>query len=585
MPPTSKKPFRGYITPFDRNFLDPDTKLSCIGQGAVGGKAQGLASIRQVLKSNIDSNDFRDISIDIPAMAVICTDVFDDFMADNDLEQIAFSDLPDDRIAHAFQRAELPFEVLGDLRVLIEQVRTPLAIRSSSMLEDEMQEPFAGIYTTKMIPNNLYDPDIRFRQLIEAIKLVYASTFARSAKEYRKMTGHHEKDEKMAVIIQKVVGKRYHSRYYPELSGVARSYNFYPMKPAKPEDGVVDLALGLGKTIVDGGVAWSYSPSYPKAEPPYGSVENLLQETQTEYWAVNMGETNHYSPTRETEYLVLENLTAAEKDGSLRYLASTYNAYSGRLTPGVSFNGPRALTFAPLLVLKEVPVNELITMLLSICENELHTDVEIEFAMTFDPHRFSFLQVRPMIVRTDYVQVTEDELYGDSVLIASENALGNGVEDDISNIVYIKPESFNLKHTKAIIPELEQFNEKLLNMKLPYVLMSFGRLGTTDPWLGIPVKWGQICGAKVIVEATQENIRVDLSQGSHFFHNIINLGVKYFSIPFSSQFKVDWEWLSKQETLAESQFLRHVRLPNPLSVKVDGRSGRGVIHKSKNEYE
>jgi phosphoenolpyruvate synthase/pyruvate phosphate dikinase len=585
MPPTSKKPLWEDLPPFDRNFLDPETPLSCIGQGAIGGKAQGLATIRQVLNSNFDGNDFRGISIDIPGMAVICTDVFDTFMVDNDLDQITCSDLTDDRIAHAFQKAELPFEILGDLRVLIEQVNTPLAIRSSSMLEDEMQEPFAGIYTTKMIPNNLYDPDIRFRQLMEAIKLVYASTFFRSAKEYRKMSGHHENDEKMAVIIQKVVGKRYHTRFYPELSGVARSYNFYPMKPARPEDGVVDLALGLGKTIVDGGIAWSYSPAYPKAEPPYGSVDNLLQETQTEFWAVNMGETNRYSPTRETEYLIRENLTAADKDGSLRYLASTYNAYSGRLTPGISFEGARALTFAPLLVLKEVPVNDLIQTLLSICENELHTDVEIEFAMSFNPHRFSFLQVRPMIVRTDYVQVDEDELYGDGVLIASENALGNGVDDGISDIVYIKPDSFDLKHSKAIIPELEQFNAKLLDMDLPYVLMSFGRLGTTDPWLGIPVKWGQICGAKVIVEATMENIRVDLSQGSHFFHNIINLGIKYFSIPFSSQFKVDWEWLDKQEVVVESQFVRHVRLHNPLYVKVDGRSGRGVIRKAKNEYD
>lgn len=585
MAPTSMRSSQTDFTPFDRNFLDPQTPLSRIGQGAIGGKAQGLAAIRQVLHSVMDGNDFKGVSIDIPAMTVICTDVFDTFLAINDLEQIARSDMPDDRIAHAFMKAELPFDVLGDLRALIEQARTPLAIRSSSLLEDEMQEPFAGIYKTKMIPNDQYDPDIRFRQLVEAIKLVYASTFAKAAKEYRKMTGHEEDDEKMAVIVQKVVGKRYHDRFYPELSGVARSYNFYPMNPAKPEDGVVDLALGLGKTIVDGGVAWSYSPAYPKAEPPFGSVENLLKETQTEFWAVNMGNNVSYDPTRETEYLVHENLIAAEKDGSLRYLASTYNSFSRRLTPGIGFKGARALTFAPLLVLKEVPINDLIVTMLSICENELHSDVEIEFAMTFNPPRLSFLQVRPMIVRKDYVQLSDDEFFGDSVLIASENALGNGIDDTITDIVYIKPDNFDLGKTKTIIPELESINSKLLDMNAPYLLISFGRLGTADPWLGIPVNWGQICGAKVIVEATQEKIRVDLSQGSHFFHNIINLGVKIFSIPFSSQFKIDWEWLDKQEIVEESHFVRHAKLQAPLLVKVDGRRGRGVIQKSKNAHE
>ena len=384
----------------------------------------------------------------------------------------------------------------------------------------------------------------------------------------------------MAVIIQKMVGKRYHNRFYPELSGVARSYNYYPVNPAKPEDGVVNLALGLGKTIVDGSISWTYSPAYPKVEPPFGSVKELLNGTQTEYWSVNMGDTPLYDPIKETEYLLLESIVTAERDGSLRHLASTYNPQSGRLTPGTGFTGPRALTFAPILRLQELPLNELVKNLLSICEQALNTPVEIEFAMTLNPHHFGFLQVRTMVLPQDEVQVMDDELSNEDVFLASETVFGNGVINNIEDIVYIIPESFELRHGRLVVSELEKFNDALLDSNCPYLLIVFGRLGTTDPWLGIPVKWGQISAAKVIVEATKENIKVELSQGSHFFHNIINLNIKYFSIPYSSPHQIDWEWLNQQEVVGEARFVRHVRLKNPLRIRVDGRIGRGVIYKS-----
>ena len=545
----------------------------------MGGKAQGLASIRQTLISNLDPADFPGITIDIPQMAVVGTDVFDDFMRQNDLEEIAYSDLPDDRISHAFQKADLPFEVLGDLRALVEQVHTPIAVRSSSLLEDAKHKPFAGVYVTKMIPNREYDHDIRFRQLVEAIKFVFASTFSKTAKNYRTAVGHRVEDEKMAVIIQKIVGRRNYSRFYPELSGVARSYNYYPLRPAGPEDGVVNLALGLGKTIVDGGISWTYSPAYPKIEPPFGSVKELINGTQTEYWTVNMGKQLEYDPINETEYLLLDNIVTAEPDGSLRYLASTYNQQSGRLTVGTGFKGPRALTFAPLLVLQELPLNQLIVKLLSICEQALNTAVEIEFAMTFDPNLFGFLQVRSMVIPVDEVHVMEDELVGENVFLASDTVLGNGVVESIKDILYIKPDDFELRHARIVVRELEKLNENMLEKDHPYLLIVFGRLGTLDPWLGIPVRWGQISGAKVIVEATKENIKVELSQGSHFFHNIINLNIKFFSIPFTSPYQVDWDWLNQQEIIAEGRFVRHVRLQNPLQVRVDGRTSKGVIYK------
>lgn len=565
---------------FDKSFFGSDGPIQIIGQGSLGGKAQGLVDIHDMLKSEFSHEEFPGIQIDIPDMVVVCTDAFDKFMERNDLFEIAYSDLSDDRIALAFQQADLPFEVLGELRALITQVHTPLAIRSSSMLEDSTFEPFAGIYATKMIPNNQYDINTRFRKLVEAIKLVYASTYFKAAKDYIKLTKHNIEDEKMAVIIQEEVGKRYGDRFYPEISGVARSYNFYPMGRAKHEDGIVYLALGLGKTIVDGGISWCYSPAYPKVDPPSRSVEELLKQSQTEFWAVNMGDPPEYNPIEETEYLLFSNITAAEEDGTLRYLSSTYDPYAQRLSIGIGNQGPRVLTFAPLLVLEQIAVNRLVTSLLSISEVALKGPVEIEFAMTFNPHRFGFLQVRRMVVFDEGVEIPDDDLVGDNVLLASKDVLGNGITKTVHDIVYVRPESFESKHTKSIALELSEINRGLVDRDRPYLLVVFGRLGTTDPWLGIPMQFGEVSGAKAIVEATREDFNVVLSQGSHYFHNITSLGVKYFSVPFSSEHKVDWDWLNEQEIVEDMQFIRHVKLPNPLTIMVDGRGGVGVVYKT-----
>ncbi len=550
-----------------------------IGSGELGGKAQGLAFIEEVVKAEFRPADFPQIEFCIPTLATICTDIFDAFMERNRLHEIAFSDLPDERIAHAFQQAELPFEALGPLRSLVSEHHTPLAIRSSSLLEDALYLPFAGVYTTKMTPNNQFSVDDRFNKLVEAIKLVYASTYFKSAKDYIRATQHDTRAEKMAVTIQQVIGKPFGKRFYPEVSGVARSYNYYPMGRARPEEGVVSLALGLGKTVVEGGITWTYSPAYPKVDPPYRAVRELLKQTQTEFWAINLGDPPEYDPINEAEYLLLENIAVAEADSALRYLASTYNAYSDRLTPGVASAGARVLTFAPLLVLEELPFNTFICLLLEICQKALQGPVEIEFAMTLNPHRFGFLQVRPMAVFSEEVVIKAGEMHHETVLVASDKVLGHGVRRDIQDIVYVKPETFAFKHTREIVPELARLNRALLADQRPYALIVFGRLGTTDPWLGIPVNWGQVSGAQVVVEATPAHVNVELSQGSHFFHNIISLGVRYFSLPPTSQFQIDWGWLEEQETIAETQFLRHVRVHAPLQVRVDGRRGWGVIHK------
>jgi hypothetical protein len=545
------------------------------GREEIGGKAQGLLSIREAIAGM--SHTF---TVDIPKMTILGTSVFEAFIERNRLWDIALSDQPDERIAHAFQKADMPFEALGELRYLANHWTAPLAVRSSGFLEDKTTMPFAGVYQTKMIPNNVPDPDTRFQKLVEAIKLVWASTFFKIAKDYCQATELCMGDEKMAVIIQEIVGKRHQDRFYPELSGVARSFNYYPVKPARPEDGVVSLALGLGKTIVDGEKTWVYSPAYPNRPPPFKSMEDLLEETQNEFWVVNMAKPREYNPIKETEFMQKVNLMAADQDGTLSHLVSTYDIESDRLSPGAGSRGPRVLTFAPLLTLNSSPLNDLISDVLIRCEQKLGCPVEIEFAATFDPNCFGFLQVRPMVVPSGDLRVTGEDLQQEEAVIASETVLGNGSIQNIEDIVYVIPERLTLKESRRIAEELEQHNQRLMAEKRPYALIVFGRLGTLDPWLGIPVTWGQICGAKVVVEATQENVKVELSQGSHYFHNIINLGVLYFCMPFNSPYRIDWGWIENQPVYQENAFTRHVRLPAPLTIKVDGRSSRGVITRS-----
>jgi hypothetical protein len=564
---------------FDRTTNDPGIRIRVIGSGAIGGKAQGLVFLNQLAAVDEIKADHPGISLGIPPLTILGTDVFDAFLKKNDLGRFREGEFTDSQIAHAFQQAELPFSILGDLQALVNQVRSPLAVRSSSLLEDATFQPFAGVYATKMIPNHQFDPSQRFQKLSEAIKYVFASTFFTSARSYRDATGHDHSEEKMAVILQDVHGTRHQLRFYPELSGVARSYNFYPLGRSKPEDGVVSLALGLGKTIVDGGIAWTYSPSHPRIGPPYGSVQELLKLSQKEFWAINMGTPLIYDPIKETEYLVHENLAAAERDGTLQELCSTYDPQADRLVPGLSHNGPRALTFAPLLQLKKYPLNEVIKSLLEICQQQLEAPVEIEFAMTFSPLSLGLVQVRSMVVSAAQIHLSEEDLLHEGRLAASGNALGNGELKDICDIVYVVPETFELSETRTIARELESINHSLLAEDRPYLLIVFGRLGSSDPWLGIPVDWGQISGTRVIIETYQDDFSVDMSQGSHFFHNLTSLGVQYLAVPKSGGFPIDWGWLQRQPQVQRTDFVRHIRLASPLSIRVDGRSSRGVILK------
>jgi hypothetical protein len=567
---------------FDRNFFGSDKIVSRIGSGAIGGKASGLAFIKDVILSPLDKRQAGDIGIDIPRLVVITTEIFDRFMKDNDLYQLVEQEIPDDQIAYAFQQASLPPDITGDLRALIASVHTPLAIRSSSLLEDAMYEPFAGVYGTKMIPNNQPEIDNRFKKLVETLKFVYASTFFKAARDYIQATQRSVAEEKMAVIVQEVVGKRFNDRFYPHLSGVARSFNFYPIGRAAPENGVVELALGLGKTIVEGGLVWSYSPAYPGIGPPVGSSAELLKLTQTEFWAIHMGKPPEHDPIRETEYLVKGSLADAELDDTLRHIASTYQPQNDRLVMGTGPDGPRVLTFSPILEGGEIPFNSTIKRVLALCEEAVGSEVEIEFAVTLDtrkglPADLGFLQVRPMVVSDQIIEVGPDELASPAALAASEKALGNGVIDNIRDVVYVKPEGFEARHTGRIAAEIDVMNRRLVQEGRQYLLIGFGRWGSSDPWLGIPVVWGQVSNAKAIVEATLPEMNVELSQGSHFFHNLTSFQILYLPVHHAGKYQINWSWLGAQQEVSGTPHISHVRTDKPITVKVDGRSRQGVI--------
>lgn len=580
---------RPEVPPFDRRFFDGTEQFTRIGSGEFGGKAHSLLGVKDLLAAGLDAvlgkrspSLRRQFDVRVPTLTVVTTDLFERFMDSNRLWDVVRAGESDHRIALAFLAADLPVELLGDLYALVCQVHTPLAVRSSSLLEDALHQPFAGVYATKMIPNNQHDVETRFHKLVEAVKFVYASTFFENARNYRRLTGHSAED-RMAVILQAIVGRRHRDRFYPELSGVARSYSFYRSGRTRPEDGVVNLAFGLGKTIVDGGITWSYSPAQPGATPPYSSVRDLLGGSQLAFWAVNMGAPPAYDPAAEAEYLVRSPVADAEEDETLRLVASTYDARSDRLSMGVGVAGPRALNFAPLLVLEEFALNDLLRALLHLCQDALGAPVEIEFAATFPPPgseaaaEFGFLQVRPMSVSDEVVEVDLDVLDRGSVLVASERVMGNGTVTGVRDVVYVKPEAFEAKHTPAIAADLARINLELVERGVPYLLIGFGRWGSSDPWLGIPVTWAQIGGARAIVEATLPAMNVDPSQGSHFFHNIASFNVSYFSVPFDGGFPVDWDGLARADAVADTPFVRHVRLRGALRIAVDGRRGRGAI--------
>ncbi len=576
---------RGSIVAYSRYFHEDYSQFSIIGSGSIGGKARGLAFLDRILANSFNREQFANIEIAIPRTVVVGTDVFDEFIKENDLLACAVDGNSDNYIVNRFIQASLPAKIVGDLRDFIKHVRVPLAVRSSSLLEDSLYLPFAGIYATKMLPNDQHGDDIRFLNLVNAIKFVYASTFSRQAKSYISSTSHRIEDEKMAVLIQPVIGTLHYDCFYPDFSGVARSYNYYPVGQAKPEDGVVNVALGLGKTVVDGGISLRFTPAFAGILPQFTSIKDMFNFSQRDFYAVSMKHVASVAFLEEDQYLIKQGLDRAEKDGVLTYLASTYSRENDSVYDGISFPGPRIINFAHILKNDIFPLAKILQCLLKLSSDAMDCPVEMEFAVSLDaanvfPAVFSVLQVRPLVVQDELVKVDLSEIQKEFALCYSSQVLGNGVSNMIRDVVFVKPAVFDAAKSPEIAVEVDKFNSSLCANNTPYMLVGPGRWGSTDPWLGIPVKWSQISGVKVVVEVSLPNMNVDPSQGSHFFQNMTSLRIGYFTIPLNSTSgSIDWPWLEAQPVVSESLYLKHVRLQQPLKIIIDGRKGQGVIMK------
>jgi CheY-like chemotaxis protein len=546
-----------------------------IGVGSLGGKARGLAFMRHLLRKHRFARLFPEVKVSVPPAVVLATDVFDRFLTENDLADFALNCSDDDAIVRRFLEAALPATVRNQLLEFLGEVHYPLAVRSSSLLEDSQYQPFTGVYETFMLANQHADLSVRLERLMEAIKRVYASTFSQHAKAYVRATPYRLEEEKMAVILQQIVGAPHGGRFYPDFSGVARSYNFYPVPPMQFRDGIAAVALGLGRAVVDGGKCLSFCPRYPRHILQFSSVEALeLNEAER---GEGVSETN----LREARF----GLDAAEKDGTLDALASTYSADNHVVYDGVSRPGARVVSFAPVLKHDVFPLASLLEQLSKMGEDAFGRPVEIEFAACLaqkadDPADFGFLQVRPLVLSREGEELRLDEVDPQRLVCQSSKVLGNGRISGLHDVVVVDFHRFERARSKEVAGGVAHFNAKLGSEGRPYLLIGVGRWGSTESWLGIPVEWDEISGARVIVEAGFRDFRVTPSQGSHFFQNLTAFQVGYFTVnPDAGEGFVDWQWLANTVAIEEEGCVRHLRFETSLSVVMNGRTSQGMIFK------
>ncbi len=575
----------GVVAIYQKDRFDEYSNFARIGNGSLGGKGRGLAFMGTMVKRypRLESENF---SVDIPKTVVICTDIFDEFMDTNDLYPIALSDATDEEILARFEQGQLPDRVLDDLLALFDVTHAPIAVRSSSLLEDSHYQPFAGIYSTYMVPH-VDDRHEMLRLLRTAIKAVYASVFYRDSKGYLTATQNLIDQEKMAIVLQEVVGTAYGDHFYPTLSGVARSLNFYPIGDETAEDGIANIALGLGKYIVDGGLTLRFSPRHPHHILQTSTTDMALRETQTRFYALDLRSLRPDLQTAAAFNLLRLGLKEAEADGSLRLISSTYEPYDQVIYEGYYPGGRKIISFVNILEHGVFPLAETIDRLLHIGKKEMGRPVEIEFAMNIAPDgktaKFYLLQIRPIVDNKETVDEDLTLIDPADTLISTHNALGNGIITDVADVVYVRSEAFNASNNQLIAYDIDKLNHELAAEGRCYVLVGPGRWGSSDPWLGIPVKWPHISNARVIVECGLESYRIDPSQGTHFFQNLTSFGVGYFTInPFKGDGTFDEGWLNRLPAEHETAYLRHVRLSAPCTIKMDGRRSLGVVMKPLN---
>lgn len=572
---------QGVVAVFQRDRFDRYSNFARIGDGSLGGKGRGLAFIDNMVKRHAEFEEFENASVVIPKTVVLCTDIFDEFMDMNQLYQVALSDADDETILRAFLRAKLPDRLVEDFFAFFDVVKSPIAIRSSSLLEDSHYQPFAGIYSTYMIPY-LTDKYEMLRMLSDAIKGVYASVYYKDSKAYMQATSNVIDQEKMAVILQEVVGTQYGDRFYPSISGVARSINYYPINDELAEEGTVSLALGLGKYIVDGGLTLRVCPYHPDKVLQTSEMEMALRETQTRFYALdlkNMGQ--NFSLDDDFNLLKLP-VKEAENDGSLNYIASTYDPYDMVIRDGIYPGGRKVITFANILQHDVFPLARILQLVQKYGQGEMRRPVEIEFAVNLNAAEkkgvFYLLQIRPMVDMKADLNEDLDAIPEDQLLLKSVNSLGQGIMDDIQDVIYVKTEGYSASNNQLIAYDIEKLNKRFLDEGKHYILIGPGRWGSSDTWLGIPVKWPNISAARVIVEAGLTNYRVDPSQGTHFFQNLTSFGVGYFTInAYMNDGLYNQELLNSMPAVEETKYLRWVHFDKPLAVKMNGKKKIGVV--------
>lgn len=576
---------KGVVVNYDPDGFDLDTEFMKIGTGSIGGKARGLAFISSFLQKKRGlRKKFGNVDIFIPQTLVITTDGFDAFIDQNGLKPLSKGTLSDEEIAGKFLSATFPEEILKEIETYLDQISYPLAVRSSSLLEDAQFRAYAGLYKTYMLANDHEDTGCRVDQLINAVKMVYASTYFKDPRAFSKRVGHRTEEEKMAVIIQQVVGEKYGEYLYPAISGVAQSHNYYPFAQMKPEEGIANIALGLGKMVMEGEKTLRFSPGHPQLLPQLSSVDDILENSQRYFYALKMGGPCHILGTDESATLSKRELFDASADACVRYLSGTYLPEEHRIretAPGPG--GFPVLTFSKVLKYNMIPLAEILTEVLAMGREGMGCPVEMEFSVNFkdgDASRpqLAILQVRPMTAREELAKIDILPWEVDKAFCRSENALGNAARTEIADIVYVKPDAFDPKDTRKIALDIGKFNARLLNEGCRYILIGPGRWGSADRWLGIPVSWSDICGVGAIVETDHAALKAEPSQGSHFFHNITTLGINYISVTRTGSDFLKWDWLTSVPPVSETAHVAHIRLPDPVTLKVDGRNSRCVMY-------
>ena len=573
----------GVVAVYQKERFDEYSNFARIGDGSLGGKGRGLAFIGAMVKRypKLEHDHF---AVTIPKTVVICTDIFDEFMETNELYPVVLSEVDDETILKYFLRASLPARLIEDLMAFFDVVKSPIAVRSSSLLEDSHYQPFAGIYSTYMVPK-LEDKYDMLRTLSDAIKAVYASVFYRDSKAYMTATSNLIDQEKMAIVLQEVVGNRYNDRFYPTISGVARSLNFYPIGNEKAEDGIANIALGLGKYIVDGGQTLRFSPRHPHNILQMSTMDFALRETQTRFYALDLKNLADQFSVDDSFNLLRLNLKDADADGSLKFIVSTYDPYDQVIRDGYYPGGRKILSFVNVLQHEVFPLADTLDQILHVGQDEMGRPIEIEFAVNIDPQNpgfatFYLLQVRPIV---DNKEVMEEDLTlveQEDTILTSTSVLGHGIVTDVQDIIYVKTDAFCSSNNQSIAYDIEKMNRQFTGEEKNYVLVGPGRWGSSDSWLGIPVKWPHISNARVIVECGLENYRVDPSQGTHFFQNLTSFGVGYFTInPFKGDGWFDEGYLNSLPAVEETEYLRHVRFDKPVVIKMDGKKSLGVVLK------